>query len=109
MQTTNVNKHSFTALLNSKKLDIINSFMYNKMMSKFFLLIKDYKVILFLNLQESIMSNKDVLIASKVPSTFREEVQVWCEHHDITLSQAIRKGLTEYMKKVNETFGEPQK
>tara|TARA_X000000950_G_scaffold219801_1_gene264664 strand:+ start:545 stop:874 length:330 start_codon:yes stop_codon:yes gene_type:complete len=109
MQTTNVNKHSFTALLNSKTLDIINSFMYNKMMSKFFLLIKDYKVILFLNLQESIMSNKDVLIASKVPSTFREEVQVWCEHHDITLSQAIRKGLTEYMKKVNETFGEPQK
>ena len=55
------------------------------------------------------MSNKDVLIASKVPSTFREEVQVWCDHHDITLSQAIRKGLTEYMKKVNEAFGEPQK
>ena len=78
-------------------------------MSKFFLLIKDYKVILFLNLQESIMSNKDVLIASKVPLTFREEVQVWCDHHDITLSQAIRKGLTEYMKKVNEAFGEPQK
>ena len=109
MQTTHVNIHSFTALLNSKTLDIINLFMYNKMMSKFFLLIKDYKVILFLNLQESIMSNKDVLIASKVPSTFREEVQVWCVHHDITLSQAIRKGLTEYMKKVNETFGEPQK
>lgn len=109
MQTTNVNKHSFTALLNNKTLDSINSFMYNKIMSKFFLLIKDYKVILFLNLQESIMSNKDVLIASKVPSTFREEVQIWCEHHDITLSQAIRKGLTEYMKKVNEAFGEPQK
>ena len=109
MQTTNVNKHSFITLINSNILDIINFIMYNKIMSKFFLLIKDYKVILFLNLQESIMSNKDVLIASKVPSTFREEVQVWCDHHDITLSQAIRKGLTEYMKKVNEAFGEPQK
>ncbi len=52
------------------------------------------------------MSNKDVLIASKVPPTFREEVQVWCKHHDITLSQAIRKGLRNLM---SETFAEPQK
>lgn len=106
MQTTNVNKHSFITLINSNILDIINFIMYNKTMSKFFLLIKDYKVILFLNLQESIMSNKDVLIASKVPPTFREEVQVWCKHHDITLSQAIRKGLRNLM---SETFAEPQK
>lgn len=106
MQTTNVNKHSFITLINSNILDIINFIMYNKTMSKFFLLIKDYKVILFLNLQESIMSDKDVLIASKVPPTFREEVQVWCKHHDITLSQAIRKGLRNLM---SETFAEPQK
>ena len=106
MQTTNINKHSFITLINSNMLDIISFIMYNKMMSKFFLLIKDYKVILFLNLQESIMSDKDVLIASKVPPTFREEVQVWCKHHDITLSQAIRKGLRNLM---SETFAEPQK
>ena len=106
MQTTNVNKHSFITLINSNILDIISFIMYNKMMSKFFLLIKDYKVILFLNLKELIMSDKDVLIASKVPSTFREEVQVWCKHHDITLSQAIRKGLRNLM---SETFAEPQK
>ena len=106
MLVTIVNKHSFITLINSNILDIINFIMYNKMMSKFFLLIKDYKVILFLNLQESIMSDKDVLIASKVPPTFREEVQVWCKHHDITLSQAIRKGLRNLM---SETFAEPQK
>ena len=46
-----------------------------------------------------------VVIASKVPSPFRQRLLDFCNAHDITLSQVIRKGALRFIEDYEEEHG----
>lgn len=40
---------------------------------------------------------KLVSIAARISDTLKEEMEIYCEKHDISLSQLIRKAVKEYI------------
>ena len=50
------------------------------------------------------MKNHEVLIATKCSRKYKKQLQEFCIHNDLTLSQLLRKGVAHYINSTEESF-----